>query len=78
MRDMRVAHRYESVVEVSWWKILNIQSCGQKASVIVAHKHTTSSFGLKIRIEKIGKNRKVLLSVVTDTWVTVREKKDEV
>lgn len=45
---------------------------------IVAYLHAIFSFGLKWRIEKVDGNRKRLLPVATDTWVSARKIRGDV
>ena len=56
-------------------KFRRFKSVGTRASYVVADKDATSSFGTKMRIENVGGNRKGLLSVASDTCVSVRKRR---
>ena len=46
-----------------------------RASNVVTHLFATSSFGLKMRIDKAGGNRESVLSVATDSCDSVRKRR---
>ena len=55
-------------------KLKRLKSVDTRASYVVADIDATSSFGTKMRIEKVGGNSKGLLSVASDTCASVRKR----